>query len=120
MCFRQSRRCPTFAPLLLFLIKETPEDKWSNLAALVLGVSAGSLFGVYTSPYTLKETTKFGEYAAAVSAFASGYVLGKIDGLITKLLSPEIMLQRTPGFRLITAASSFIIAMLITYYMRSY
>ena len=106
--------------ILSFFIKENEEDKWINLAIVVLGVSIGWLFGMYISPYGKGEEQKFTEYATAVSAFVSGYLLAKIDGLITKLLSPEQILRPVAGFRLIAGFSTVIVTMLVTYVVRAY
>jgi hypothetical protein len=105
---------------LSFLIKEKEQDRWINLATVVLGISLGWLFGMYVSPYGKGEEQRFGEYATAVSAFVSGYLISKIDGLITKLLSPEQILRPVAGFRLIAGVSTFIVTMLVTYVVRAY
>ena len=106
--------------VLSFLIKENEEDKWINLAIVVLGVSVGWLLGMYISPYGKGEEQRFAEYATAVSAFLSGYILAKVDGLITKLLSPEQILRPVAGFRLIAGFSTLIVTMLVTYVVRAY
>lgn len=106
--------------VLSFRIKENEEDKWINLAIVVLGISVGLLLGMYISPYGTGERQNFAEYATAVSAFLSGYLLAKIDGLITKLFSPEQILRPVAGFRLVSGFSSLIVTMLITYVVRAY
>jgi len=106
--------------ILSFFIKKEDEDKWINLAIIVLGLSIGWLFGMYISPYGEGEKQRFVEYATAVSAFVSGYLVAKLDGLITKLLSPEQVLQPVAGFRVIAGFSTFILSMLVTYVVRAY
>lgn len=106
--------------VLSFFVKEKEDDKWLNLATIVLGLSVGWIFGMYISPYGKGEELKFTEYATAVSAFVSGYLVAKIDGLITKILSPEIILRPVSGFRLIASLSALVVAMLVTYVVRAY
>ena len=106
--------------VLSFFVKEKEDDKWLNLATIVLGLCIGWMFGMYISPYGKGEELKFAEYATAVSAFVSGYLVAKIDGLITKLLSPEQVLQPVAGFRLIAGFSTLIVTMLVTYVVRAY
>ena len=105
--------------LLAFRIKEKEEDKWLNLATIVLGLSVGWLLGIYAKPYGSEEA-KFKEIATAISAFLSGYLLAKIDGVIAKLFSPDQILKPVAGFRVIAGFSSLVLALIMTYVARAY
>lgn len=105
---------------LSFLIKNRSEDRWINLACIALGLTLGWLFGTYVSPYGKGEELRFTEYAAAVSAFVSGYLIAKIDALITALFRPEFVLQPVVGFRVIATLCTFVISLLVTYMGRVY
>lgn len=71
-----------------FVVKDDAKDPFINLSVLVLGWAVGWLIGALLSPYTGAEKTRFAEYAGAVSVFVSGYAIGKIDRLITHILTP--------------------------------
>ena len=106
--------------ILAFRVKEKEEDKWINLAVIVLGLSVGWLLGFYTAPYNKHEATEFKELATAVSVFLSGYLVAKVDGLITKILSPEQVMRPVAGFRVIAAFSSLVLSLIVTYVGRAY
>jgi hypothetical protein len=105
--------------MLSFRLREKEEDKWINLSFLVLGISVGWLFGIYIAPYE-GEVTKFKEIATTVSVFLSGYLLAKVDGLITKILSPEQVLRPVAGFRVLATFCSFLLSLIMTYVGRAY
>ena len=105
--------------LLAFRIKEKEEDKWINLAVIVLGLCLGWLLGIFIAPYKGEET-HFKELASAVAAFLSGYLVSKVDGLITKLLSPDQVMNPVAGFRVISAISSLVLSLIATYVARAY
>lgn len=108
--------------ILIYLslrIVEKEEDKWTNLAVIVLGLSAGWLLGIFISPYEGEES-HFKELGAAVTAFLSGYILSKADGAITKLLSADQVIRPVSGFRMMAGLTSLILALIMTYVGRTY
>ena len=67
-----------------------------------------------------KEAKAFPRYAAAVSAFASGYLVSKLDRVLEQLLKPEFLFSPVAGFRLLAGLSGFATAAIITYVYRTY
>ncbi len=106
--------------VLAFRIKDDEKDKWGNLAVIVLGLSLGWLLGIYLAPYGKSEGAHFREIAEAVSAFFSGYLVAKVDGLITKVFSPEQVMRPVAGFRVAAAISSLVLSLIVTYVARVY
>jgi hypothetical protein len=106
--------------VICFYVGEGPEVRALNLAIVVLGASTGWLAGVLLSPYNGKEKGLFPSYAAAVSTFASGYLISKADRVLEELLKPDVLFSPVAGFRLISAVSIFAVTLLITYIYRVY
>lgn len=100
-------------------ITEKDDDKWVNLAVVVFGLTAGWLLGIFISPYD-GEANHFREIGATVTAFFSGYVLSKIDGTITRLLSAEHVLKGLSGFRIMAGLTALMLALILTYVGRTY
>jgi hypothetical protein len=105
-----------------FKVTDDTKDGFINLSLLGLGWSVGWLIGTLLSPYTGTEQTKFAEYAGAVSVFVSGYLIGKIDGLITNIFNPTTLfsISKITGFRIIAFLAASVVTMITTYVFRSY
>ena len=83
-------------------------------------MSLGWLFGILLSPYSNDEGKKFTQYAKAFGVFASGYLVGKVDKVIEKMLEPDFILNSDHGFRVMAFMASVIIALVITFVFRRY
>jgi hypothetical protein len=105
---------------LAFFIGDGREARAVNLVILVLGGSLGWLAGVIVSPYDKSENKVFPKYVAAVSTFASGYLVSKADRVLDALLKPEFIASATGAFRICGGISAIVVAMLITYIYRAY
>ena len=106
--------------ILAFRMKEEENDVTINLAILVLGACVGWLMGIFMSPYDSGEKAAFAGYASAVATFVSGYLVAKIDPLVTKLFSPEFLFQKVVAFRAASFLSVLLLAMLMTFAIRVY
>lgn len=106
--------------VLSFFVGETKITIALNLAVLVFGASGGWIVGIVVSPYSTEEQSRFTALSKAVAAFGSGYLVGKIDELIEKLLDPSLALESVHGFRLLAGLSAFALAMVITFVYRQY
>ena len=106
--------------ILCFRVGQSAEVHAMNIAVLVFGASSGWLAGILLSPYDPKEARNFPRYAAAVSAFASGYLVSKVDRVLEELLRPEFLFSPVPGFRLLAGVSAFAITLVVTYVYRAY
>ena len=79
------------------------------------------LVGTVTSPYDKTEEVKFESHLKTLSVLFSGYLLGKLDSLITKILSIDMIIGSQLGsFRLLLFMVSLITSVLITYIYRKY
>jgi len=113
-------------PLILALVvlalrvRESENDVQVNLALLVFGGSLGWLLGIFMSPYGEGEKAAFAGYASAIMTFASGYLVGKIDPFVGKLLHPDFLFRTLVGFRVLSFLSIMLLSMLMTFAVREY
>jgi hypothetical protein len=105
---------------LCFFIGQGTDVRALNIAVLILGGSTGWLVGIIVSPYDPKEKKDFPRYAAAATAFASGYLVSKADRVLEVLLRPEFLFSPVTGFRLLAGLSGFAITLIVTYVHRAY
>jgi hypothetical protein len=87
---------------------------------LIFSAGVGWLSAVMFSPYNKIESRKFGSAAKAIGAFASGYVLGKVDKLATYIFSPEFMFDTSNSLNILSCGAIAILTFLITYIHRTY
>jgi hypothetical protein len=90
-----------------------------STTVIIMGVALGWLFGIFISPIG-EEKDDFSKYGKAVSVFFSGYLVAKIDPVITQILSAGNLLTDLVGFRLLSFVTSFVVAMLIAFGWRKY
>ena len=112
-----------FGVTLLFIamrISETPQDQLVNVALVIFGTAAGWLVGTLLSPYNEEEQGQFARYGQALTAFAGGYGIAKLDKVIEHIFLPENLLQPLWGFRVIAVIVPFILAILITFLFRRF
>ncbi len=111
-----------FLVAILYLatrVKKEQHDIELNFASIILGISLGWFTGILLSPYK-HEITQFAKYGGVISAFMSGYFISKFDGLLTKLINPEILSEKVIVFRLMMSVTCFILAGIFTYVARTY
>ena len=65
-----------------------PDPPYLMLLALLGGIS-GFILGIVAAPLTKKEAARFSEVGKVVSTFLSGYILSKLDPIITALVTPR-------------------------------
>ncbi len=94
--------------VLSFMIGGEKTEVGLNLVVLMLAVAAGWIGGILVTPYDEWQRQQFSRFAAAASAFVSGYGLAKLDGVISELL--DNLFDPLVGFRV----ASFIAATLVT------
>ncbi|HME24739.1 MAG TPA: hypothetical protein VKI44_25990 [Acetobacteraceae bacterium] len=103
-------------------VRNDRQDIYINLAFILVGVASGWVLGIFLAPYTDIEKSQFTELAKGISIFASGYLVGKIDPLLTYALNPQV-LRRTSRiivFRAVVLTTSMLVTMIIVYVFRSY
>ncbi len=91
-----------------------------NITVIICGIALGWAAGILISPYDKEEKIQFGAITKAVSAFASGYLLAKIDPLVAKILDPAILASSLAMFRLMAFVASFLFGAIIAFVFRSY
>jgi hypothetical protein len=106
--------------ILAYIIGDDTQAKALNFTVLIFSATIGWLTGIIVSPYDPKEAKAFPKYMGAVSAFASGYLLSKVDVVFTELVKPELILSTTAGFRILAGISAWGIAVIFTYIYRTY
>lgn len=98
-----------------------PAQAAFSLLILVAGYAIGWLLGIVVSPYSKEEKDSFTEYAKALGAFASGWLVGKIDKVVEAIFQPDFLLKEPlNSFRIIAFGSALIIALVITFVFRMY
>ena len=108
--------------LLIVTILMSPDRRaWAfNGGILVLGVCAGWLMGIVVSPYDVTEQKQFFTFGKALSVFASGYLIGKVDKLTERVLSPDFLLNPVVVFHVMIFLSAFLISLVVTFVARRY
>ncbi len=105
---------------LCWLIGSDAESHYINVAVFVFSWALGWLLGTMIAPYDSGEATVFSRVSKAISAFLSGYLLAKIDGLTRELFDPGFILQPLPGFRALEFLSVTAIVMIVVFIARKY
>ena len=92
-----------------------------NLAVFVAGWATGWVAGTLVAPYDEGEATLFSRISKAIWAFASGYLLGKIDPLFSSLRESKVIpLSDLTMFRILLYLSVTVIVMLVVFFARKY
>jgi hypothetical protein len=93
---------------------------WLNLLILNVGLSSGWGLGILISPYTLEEKKQFSQYAKTLSLFVSGYLLAKVDSLVSHVLSTEFLSDPVSAFRVMMFIASLLVSAILTFVFRKY
>ncbi|MEH6434465.1 hypothetical protein [Massilia sp. DD77] len=116
--------CFVLLLLLLYVLSwqvgASRTDAAFNQLVLVFGLSLGWAAGILIAPYSRDEQRQFSTLAKSVTAFGSGYLLGKLDQIFKRLFDHEFELNSLYGFRLLAGGSAFVLAAIITYVHRRY
>ena len=91
-----------------------------NFVFLILAVSLGWLIGIIASPYSASEEKQFSVLVKAASAFGSGYLVAKLDPLVTAMLAPGQMRDPLAAFRGASFVAAFVLAWILTFVFRAY
>jgi len=110
-----------FLLFLCYFMGQDNTDIGLNYIIFLFGSTLGWFVGTITSPYNDGEETKFKIYLRSASVFVSGYIVGKIDALMSKILSVDFLLSGpTSAFKSMLFLVSLLAALLITYIYRKY
>lgn len=92
-----------------------------NLTVFVAGWATGWVAGTLVAPYDKDEATLFSQISKGIWAFASGYLLGKIDPLFSSLRDAKIIpFSDLLLFRILLFLSVTVIVMLVVFFARKY
>ena len=102
------------------VVKNDFQDVFINLSLIGLALVVGWITGIILTPYNPKEREAFSGYMRAISVFISGYLLGKIDPLVTNIFGLHFYEDRLQAFRMIVFLAEFLIALVVTFTYRQY
>lgn len=91
-----------------------------NMLVLLLGCALGWVVGMFASPYTGRESTRFGAFIRAFGAFVSGYILGKLDFISEYFVNPQVVFSYGNEIRFLTFTIALISSFFLAYVYRSY
>ncbi|MFH2045488.1 MAG: hypothetical protein ABIK92_10125 [Pseudomonadota bacterium] len=118
------------APALLVVLfwmgwrlSDIPQERYLTSAILIAACALGWVLGMVLSPDSKTEAKNFSTVGKGVSLFVSGYLVSKIDGLVTAVFEPHVLLHATEhlaAYRLIGAIASLTLTAILTYIVRVY
>jgi hypothetical protein len=97
---------------------DDPKQISASWVLLILAAAGGWLFGMLVSPYGPSEKEQFSEYSKIVSTAVGGYLVGKIDPIVSSLTRADfntLAIVRTAG-----TFSAFLLATIIVFLFRRY
>jgi len=109
--------------LLLFfsyLVGSTSQEYSLNWTVIIVGAATGWMVAVLLSPDTSSQGKRLKRGAAALSALASGYIIGKGEDSIKQLLKPEFLFTPLVGFRVLAFVASFSVSLILVFVRREY
>jgi hypothetical protein len=99
---------------------ETRQDVWLNVLLIMIGLLAGWVIGIVISPYGTREKEDFSVYTKAVTAFAGGYLVAKINDLVGAIFTTTFFSNNLAAFRFLVMLISTVGSVIITFYYRRY
>ena len=105
--------------LLVVLICLNDLMAWTSTA---LGLAVGWAAGILAAPYE-SERRRFKKIGGVVAAFITGFAVSKIDSIFALWIDPArgpMILERALAHRVLLFATSFILAVVVTYVGRNY
>jgi hypothetical protein len=94
------------AALGWFAFSPTLADKALTIAFQGFGIVIGFWVGVFVSPISTRERTDLTTAAQVISAFTSGYLLSKLDPVVTAGLNAQHDFDPLAMFRFLSFGSS--------------
>jgi hypothetical protein len=105
------------------LATKTPADlspRQLNLVILISGGLVGWVIGMLITPSSPKEQAVFSETGKALSTFAAGYLVAKIDRIFDIAMKKDENVNALFVGRLLMFVSMFALGVLATFVWRSY
>jgi len=108
----------TLVVIAFFL--ETGADRLVTLALMCCSSAVGYSLGVFITPYNAKEKSEFYQIGKFVSALITGFVLAKLEPVVSKILSSDQMVTPAGLFRLASVSTSFLVSLIGVFVYRKY
>lgn len=113
--------------LILLIVGRLVHGSWTSpsfafsLLIGVSGVATGWLIGFLSAPYSTTEQQRFSALATGLTGLVSGYLVGKIDPLVTFLVTDANMItEPIYGMNVLIFVVSLIVAAINMYVFRLY
>lgn len=104
--------------LLNILYVATAQEVVASFMTVLLGCTIGLIIGALISPWD--EDKGFGTLTAAIGSLLTGYIAGKADPLIAKVLDPAFVLNMRRAFLLASFSIAIGASGVMTYAARTY
>lgn len=104
-------------------LSEAPQERYVTCVILIASVAVGWVVGMVLSPDSRTELNNFSALGKSISVFLTGYLAAKVDGVITGIFDPAVLLHATdrlPAYRMLGAIAAFILSALLVYVVRVY
>jgi hypothetical protein len=108
------------AALGWFVFSQTLTDAALTIAFQAFGIVIGFWVGVFVSPISARERTDLTTAGKVVSAFAGGYLLSKLDPVVTSWLNEPHGVDSVAIFRFLSFGSSLLAQALVVSLMNWY
>jgi hypothetical protein len=128
---KQPRSAATTLGLSVFLLAITFtcqilvfQRNWTEIGLSILigtcATLAGGFAGLLASPYGTKDEERLSKVRATILALLTGYVLAKIDPLVTGVMKSEVILQSKNGANILIGLIGLLGGFITTYEFRAY
>jgi hypothetical protein len=84
-----------------------PAEYPINVLIIILAIALGVTLGLMVTPVSSEERTAFADYAKYIATFVSGYLISKIDPIVTAALKPDAILTPINSFRILSLHQLF-------------
>ena len=96
-----------------FVFAETRADAALTIAFQGFGIVIGFWVGTFVSPISARQRTDLTTAAKVISAFTGGYVLSKLDPVVTSWLNEPHVVDAVAMFRFLSFGSSLLAQALV-------
>ena len=105
---------------LCFTVSTEPLPQVFNVLLALTGALIGWALGMFFAPFTEKEAARFSSIGQAVSAFASGYVISKLDRFLEAAMFQDNIPITITWVRLGLLFCSMLLVLLSVFSNRAY